>query len=102
MRFDPDEEVVLALRHVFTRFAELGAARRVWLWFLEEGLSLPARQPAGGPLRWVRPSFAAIRQVPTTPVYAGAYVFGKTRTERRLDVDGALRSRRVWLEARSD
>ena len=101
VRLDPDEEVVRALRNVFARFAELGAARRVWLWFLEEGLSLPARQPVGGPLRWARPSFAAIRQVLTNPVYAGAYVFGKTRTERSLDADGVLRSRRVRIEARS-
>ena len=99
---DPNEEVVLAIRNVFARFAELGAAWRVWLWFLDEGLSLPARNPPGGPLRWVRPSFAAIRQLLTNPVYAGAYVFGKTRTEHALDAHGVLRSRRVRLQARSD
>ena len=102
VRLDPDEEVVRALRNVFARFAELGAARRVWLWFLEEGLCLPARQPGGGPLRWVRPSYAAVRQVLTNPVYAGAYVFGKTRTERSLDADGVLRRRRVLIEDRSE
>lgn len=102
VRFDPDEEVVHAVRNVFTRFAELGAARRVWLWFVEEGLSLPARRPAAGPLCWVRPSLAAVRQVLTNPVYAGAYVFGKTRTERSLDASGAVRCRRVAIAARSD
>ena len=102
VRCDPDEEVVLAIRNVFARFAELGAARRVWLWFLDEGLSLPARNPPGGPLRWVRPSFAAIRQLLTHPVYAGAYVFGRTRTEHALDADGVVRRRRVRLQARSD
>ena len=62
---------------------------------------MPPRKPAGGPLRWVLPSFAAIRQVLTNPVYAGSYVFGKTRTAHSLDADGVLRRRRVWIEARS-
>ena len=102
IRLDPDEEVVRALRNVFARFAELGAARRVWLWFLEERLSLPTRKPVGGPLCWVRPSLAAIRQVLTSPVYAGAYVYGRTRTERSVDAAGLPHSRRVRIAAPAD
>jgi DNA invertase Pin-like site-specific DNA recombinase len=33
VRFHPDEAVVAAVRCVFARFAEMGSARRVWLWF---------------------------------------------------------------------
>src|SRR5580658_4404595 len=37
--FHPDATVIGAIRTVFERFAELGSARRVWLWFRSEGLS---------------------------------------------------------------
>ena len=74
--FHPDEAVTGAIRTVFERFAELGSARRVWLWFRSEGLSFPLQtNPAGmpGPIRWVAPTYHALRQVLTNPVYAGAY-----------------------------
>ena len=53
--FHPDEAVTSAIRTVFERFAELGSARRVWLWFRSEGLSFPLQtNPSGmpGPIRW--------------------------------------------------
>jgi DNA invertase Pin-like site-specific DNA recombinase len=34
----PDESVTAAIRAVFERFAEMGSARRVWLWFRPQGL----------------------------------------------------------------
>jgi DNA invertase Pin-like site-specific DNA recombinase len=42
--FHPDQAVRGAIRTVFDRFAELGSARRVWLWFRSEGLSFPLQQ----------------------------------------------------------
>src|ERR1039458_9418666 len=48
--FHPDEDVIGAIRTVFERFAEFGSARRVWLWFRSERLSLPLQHaPAGQP-----------------------------------------------------
>jgi DNA invertase Pin-like site-specific DNA recombinase len=94
--FHPDEAVTGAIRTVFERFAELGSARRVWLWFSSEDLSFPLQMnPAGlpGPIRWVAPTYHAIHQVLTNPVYAGAYTYGKTRYERYVDVHGAVRKR---------
>jgi hypothetical protein len=94
--FHPDEAVTGAIGTVFERFAELGSARRVWLWFCSEGLSLPLQtNPAGmpGPIRWVVPTYHAIHQILTNPVYAGAYTYGKTRYVRYLDAQGAVRKR---------
>jgi DNA invertase Pin-like site-specific DNA recombinase len=94
--FHPDEAVTGAIRTVFERFAELGSARRVWLWFCSEGLSFPLQTiPAGmpGPIRWVAPTYHAIHQVLTNPVYAGAYTYGKTRYERYVDAHGSVRKR---------
>src|SRR6266566_6228405 len=61
--FHPDAAVTGAIRTVFERFAEFGSARRVWLWFRSESLSLPLQQaPAGqpGPIRWVTPTYTAV------------------------------------------
>src|SRR6202046_783781 len=68
MRFHPDDAVCSAIRTVFARFAELGSARRVWLWFRSERLSFPLR--------------------------AGAYAYGKSRCEVTPDASGA-RKRRI-------
>ena len=94
--FHPDEAVTGAIRTVFERFAEFGSARRVWLWFRSEGLSFPLQTtPAGmpGPIRWVAPTYHALHQILTNPVYAGAYTYGKTTYERYVDEHGAVRKR---------
>src|ERR1051325_5903457 len=56
--FHPAHAVTGAIRTVFQKFAELGSARRVWLWFQSEGLSFSLQtNPAGfpGAIRWVGP-----------------------------------------------
>ncbi|MER9032372.1 recombinase family protein [Mesorhizobium sp. M0674] len=37
----PDEAVVNVIRTIFARFAELGSARRVWLWLRAQGIKFP-------------------------------------------------------------
>ena len=91
--FHPDEAVVTALKSVFERFAETGSARRVWLWFRTEGVKLPLQMHAHAEIRWVEASYHAIHHVLTNPVYAGAYVYGKTRAETTLDASGARKKR---------
>jgi DNA invertase Pin-like site-specific DNA recombinase len=93
VRFHPDEAVTGAIRAVFDRFAELGSARRVWLWFRAEGLSFPLQAHRRSDIRWVAPSYTAIHHVLTNPVYAGAYAYGKTRRERYVDAHGLLKQR---------
>jgi DNA invertase Pin-like site-specific DNA recombinase/predicted DNA-binding transcriptional regulator AlpA len=92
VRFHPDEAVCAAIRTVFARFVELGSVRRVWIWFRSEGLSYPL-QTHSGEIRWVDPSYAGIYHVLTNPVYAGAYVYGKSRHEITLDASGARKKR---------
>jgi DNA invertase Pin-like site-specific DNA recombinase/predicted DNA-binding transcriptional regulator AlpA len=92
VRSHPDEAVCAAIRTVFARFVELGSVRRVWIWFRSEGLSYPL-QTHSGEIRWVDPSYAGIYHVLTNPVYAGAYVYGKSRHEITLDASGARKKR---------
>jgi DNA invertase Pin-like site-specific DNA recombinase len=93
VRFHPDEAVTGAVRTVFERFAEMGSARRVWLWFRSQRLSFPLQSSTLEEIRWVTPTYAKLHQVLTNPVYAGAYVYGKTRHERYVDETGQVRKR---------
>ncbi len=93
VRFHPDEAVVTAIRTVFERFAETGSARRVWLWFRDQAHKFPLQMHAHAEIRWIEASYHAVHQVLSNPVYAGAYVYGKTRTEMTLDASGARRKR---------
>jgi DNA invertase Pin-like site-specific DNA recombinase len=93
VRFDPDEAVVGAIYTVFSKFAELGSARKVWLWFRSEGLTFPLRANMKSPIRWVAATYTAIHHVLTNPVYAGAYAYGKCRHERYVDEQGQFRRR---------
>ena len=98
--FHPDEAVVGVIRAVFERFAACGSARGVWLWLREQGLKWPL-QPTGyvngTEIVWVEPTYHAVHNTLTHPAYAGAYVYGRTRFERRLDTDGRLRTHRRVL-----
>ena len=93
VRFHPDEAVRTVIHQVFARFAETGSARRVWLWFRSEELTFPLQMHQGGEIRWVEPSYTAIHHVLTNPVYAGAYVYGRTRQEIVLDAAGRRKKR---------
>lgn len=101
IRLHPDEAVVGVIAAIFEQFQVCGSARGVWLWLREQGLKLPL-QPVGyvkgdgGELVWVEPTYHAVHGVLTHPAYAGAYTFGRTRTERYVD-DGVVRTRRVKL-----
>jgi len=91
--FHPDEAITGAIHTVFARFAELGSARQVWLWLRSQGLSFPLQWRGSKEIRWVTPTYTAIHSILTNPVYAGAYTYGKTRSERYVDKLGAVRKR---------
>ena len=99
--FHPDQAVRGALRTVFEKFAETGSVRQVWLWLRSEGLSFPLQSPGASDIKWACPTYTAIHHVLTNPVYAGAYVYGKTRQERYLDEAGRV-SKRLRRLARQE
>jgi len=90
--FDPDEQVRCAVRNVFDRFAELGSVRRVWQWFLDQDLSFPSRS-GKREFRWIPPVYTTFCKILANPVYAGAYVYGRTRCERFATPDGRIKYR---------
>jgi DNA invertase Pin-like site-specific DNA recombinase len=90
---DPDEAVSGAIQTIFDRFAELGSVRQVWLWMRREGVQFPMRRFAHGEIQWAVPTYHQVHSVLESPVYAGAYAFGKTRRERYVDEHGQTRQR---------
>jgi DNA invertase Pin-like site-specific DNA recombinase len=92
-----DEAVVEAIATVFRRFDELRSARQVMLSMQEDGLLLPRRRNGSARITWQRPSYPAIHDFLTNPCYAGAFVFGRTRTEKRVGDDGRVAARTVQV-----
>jgi DNA invertase Pin-like site-specific DNA recombinase len=74
---DPDERIRRTIELVYTNFIDLGSARQVLLWFMENDLSIPARSIRGH-VHWRRPAYCNIHHILTNPAYGGAYAYGKT------------------------
>jgi DNA invertase Pin-like site-specific DNA recombinase len=86
----PDEAAAEAIATVYRRFGELGSARQVLLSLREDGLLLPRRPNGSRRITWAPASYPAVHDLLTNPAYAGAFCFGRTRTEKRLDAAGKL------------
>lgn len=85
---DPDQEVQAALRLVFDTFARTGSALQTVRYFREQGLRFPRRIRSGankGELLWGEAEHARILQILHNPRYAGAFVYGRTRSGRKPD-----------------
>jgi hypothetical protein len=81
---NPDRRVQEAISLVFRKFRELGTVRQTLLWFLEHGLQLPTHS-ARGQLFWRRPAYRGLHRMITSPIYGGAYTYGKTEHTVRYE-----------------
>lgn len=79
--FDPNREVTDRINLVFQTFLRLKSASKVVRTFNEQGLLIPRRDRFGD-IFWRKPSVAAILSMLKNPAYAGAFVYGRTRTNR--------------------
>jgi len=80
---DPDEQVQAAIRLVFDLFDESGSALLVVKHFTDQQLVFPTRHWGGirnGELSWGPLRHGRILDILHNPAYAGAYVYGKTKT----------------------
>jgi DNA invertase Pin-like site-specific DNA recombinase len=94
---NPDRRVQEAIALVFRKFVELGTVRQTLLWFLEHELQLPAHN-AREQLIWKRPVYRAVHRMITSPVYGGAYCYGKT--EHLLRYEGGQTTRQMRRKPR--
>lgn len=83
---DPNIQVQQAIDLVFRSFLELKSAAKVLRHFNEHGLRVPRRHRNEETV-WRPATISAIVAILKNPAYAGAFVYGKTRTVRKLDGD---------------
>lgn len=89
LEMDPDERVCEAIRMVLRKFRELGSARQVLMWVVQGRLQLPVMRQSqlGARIEWQAPAYHTVLEILRHPIYAGAYVFGRT-TQRTTVVEG--------------
>ncbi|WP_127589258.1 recombinase family protein [Paenibacillus koleovorans] len=88
---DPDEEVRIAVRNVFHAFQTSGSAYGVVQFFAQNGLRFPKRAYGGawaGKLIWGTLNHGRVLGILYNPAYAGAYVYGRYRDQKRVDEQG--------------
>jgi DNA invertase Pin-like site-specific DNA recombinase len=81
---DPDEAVQQALQLLFDTFETAGSARAVVRHFRQHELRFPTRElrgPCKDELRWQRLTPGRVSSVLHNPLYAGAYVYGRTELQ---------------------
>jgi DNA invertase Pin-like site-specific DNA recombinase len=81
VRKEPNLEVQQQLELVFATFLQRRSASKLLQFLNAQQLLLP-RHDRFGDVRWRRPTVAAILAILKNPAYAGAFVYGRTRTVR--------------------
>lgn len=84
---DPDLRVQESIQGVFAKFSETVSARQTLLWYRQEKVRLPAHQYSrwGWETVWKVPVYNTIIKFIKNPIYAGAYVWGRTGTETVIE-----------------
>ena len=76
---DPSREVQDRLSLVFATFFELGSVGRVIRSFRDRALTVPRRDRFGDVV-WRKPTASMLAGILKNPAYAGAFVYGRTRS----------------------
>src|SRR5215470_15998841 len=97
LEIDPDKRVREALHLAFRKFTEFGSVRQVSMWLCDEGLKMPivVYGTRGRMVEWQLPRYNTIHRLLTNPIYAGAYVYGRTGSKVRVQAGRKLITRSV-------
>lgn len=100
---DPDRRIQEAIGVVFVRFTQMQSVRQVHLWFRHERVLLPAvvYGPQGRSITWKLPVYNTVLHILKNPIYAGAYVFGRTGSRVVIE-DGRKRVIQNTRKAQED
>ena len=93
MELNPDRRVQQAVQGLFDSFRRFGSARQVLLYHQKEQLDLPT-EPLGETI-WVKPAYSRILAFLNNPAFAGTFVFGRHRRERKSGHQSGHRRREV-------
>lgn len=95
---DPDDQVRHVLELMFAKFEELGSVNKVMRYLRQQKILLPRRQNAGpqaNQLLWKVASEAAVSDMLHNPAYAGAFAYGRRRTDPTRQAPGRPASGRM-------
>jgi DNA invertase Pin-like site-specific DNA recombinase len=99
LALDPDQQIQHALRLLFDTFQRTGSALATVRAFRQQGVLFPRRihsGPGKGDVIWGNLQHSQVLRVLHNPRYAGAFVYGRSRT--RQSVDGACLVERLPRE----
>ena len=91
IRLAVDEQVRGAIGRVYELWDRCGSARQVVAELAGEGQLLPRRTVGERRVRWEPADFGAVHDFLTNPAYAGAFVYGRSRTVKTVGVDGQVK-----------
>jgi DNA invertase Pin-like site-specific DNA recombinase len=94
---DPHQEIQDRLDLIFTTFLRLRSASKVLGFLNSHDFTLPRRDRFGDVI-WKKPTVAAILQILKNPAYAGAFVYGRTRSVRRDAISPRSKQVRLPME----
>lgn len=103
LKKNPDKRIQEVTDLVFSKFRQYGTMRQVYRWFLDEKIEIPAvsNGRGGRSIDWKLPSTNTISRILNNPIYAGAYVYGRTKTEVDFE-DGRKRLRKGIRKEQKD
>jgi len=96
---DPDEQVRNFVDMLFSKFVELGSLCGLVRYLRDHNLTVPLRDHRGaqkGKLQWKQPNISTQLCMLHHPIYYGAYVYGRRKTDPKKIVKGSPNSGRVW------
>ena len=98
---DPDDQVRSTIERVFRSFEQLGTVRAAQRALIGEGIEVPVLSGPGHRKRWKLPDENYLHRMLQSPLYAGAYVYGKSKVEEVLDASQRP-TKRVRRRAREE
>jgi DNA invertase Pin-like site-specific DNA recombinase len=102
IQLDPDEQVQNAVRLLFERFRLSGRLSAVVRYFHDNGLLFPRRKGTWhGQLEWGVLSLERTRDILANPLYAGAYVYGRTKRQAIVHSEQQIERSRQALPAQA-
>lgn len=103
LKKNPDKRIQEVMDLVFSKFREYGTMRQAYKWFLDERIEIPivSNGKGGRSIEWKLPSTSTILRILDNPIYAGAYAYGRTKTEVEFK-DGRKRLRKGVRKEQKD
>lgn len=98
---EPDAQARAVVQLIFEKFTELGSLSGVLRYLRDHGIRIgyrPHRGPQRDQLVWSRPNAPTLSNILHHPIYAGAYVYGRRKSDARRRIAGRPGTGRQWAQ----